>query len=334
MLRAALAAALLLGLLPLSAQPQPEKRRGRLDHVEVQNTRRISSFRWSLQPSPDSCPRVFFEGLELVTLNKVRVYQVVVEKPVPKKEGEEEMAFVVVPGEFMRGEEFAEQSSEPSGPLGGETFVVNGVTMKTNADGVATDTGQTLVALFDDLSVTEKVVSAKHSKRGNVLLKLTRNVVKRYEPGREQPEDFVHTDILSSFGLDFAPKRTSQRDGVSMALAAPASATPGQEFELTVTVTNNGSGETSSVLGHTFSRYPWLHGRIFYFGCVQPNTSKTFTRRILVPEGTKPGTAYAGIGFWDLLGTVPGKGIVLKMELLPGKDTPEAAEKPQPEAAP
>jgi hypothetical protein len=189
--------------------------------------------------------------------------------------------------------------------------------MTTDAGGVAIDETQTLLDLFDDLSVTNAVVRASHKTRGGVLLKLTRNVLKRYTGEAKQPEDLKNTDLLASLGLDFEPKRTSGRKGVVMSLEAPDKLEPGQSFDLALTVSNQGTVETSSVLGRIFSRQEWLHGRLFYIGSVQPGTSLTFSRHFVVPTDAKPGLAFAGVGFWDLLGTIPNKGIVLKMELVP-----------------
>jgi hypothetical protein len=326
-----MAASLLLSATVPGAPP-PEKRRGRLDHAETLDTEHSPSFRWHLASSPDSRPRLLFEGVDLVTVRKVRMYQTVVEKPAAKDGENSEMEYEVVPGEFIRGETYAEQSSTVSGPLPHETFTVNGVDMTTDGGGVAIDETQSLLGLFDDLSTTSAVVRASHKTRGGVLLKLTRNVVKRYTGEAKQPEDLKNSDILASLGLDFGPKRTSGRKGVVMSLDAPDRLEPGQSFDLSLTVSNQGTTETSSVLGRIFSRHEWLHGRLFYIGSVQPGTSLTFSRHFAVPADAKPGLVFAGVGFWDLLGTIPNKGIVLKMELAPA--TGKMPAKAEPAAQP
>jgi hypothetical protein len=322
-----LTASLLMSAV-LPADPPPEKRRGRLDHSDTLRTERTPSFRWHLAPSPDSRPRLLFEGVDLVTVYKVRMYQTVIEKPAPKDAETVETGYEVIAGEFIRGETFAEQSSVVSGPLVNETFEINGVPVKTDGSGVAVDETQVVLGLFDDLTTTTATVRASHEKRGGVLLRLTRNVLKRYVDGEKQPTDFQSTDVLASLGLDFEPKRTSGRKGVVMELASPTKLEAGQSFTLVLTVTNKGDAETSSLMGRVFSRHEWLHGRLFYIGSVQPGTSITFSRSFVVPADAKSGIAYAGIGFWDLLGTIPNQGIVLKMDVAGAPEQKPAEEAP------
>jgi len=310
-----------------SAAPPPVKRRGRLVRTEVQRTEETSSFRWHLSPSPDSRPRLFFEGVSLVTVHKVNIHQVVVEVPATNEANPGGIEYRPVPGESMEGETFSVQNSEVTGPLGSETFLINDVPVTTDEAGVATDTDQVLLRLFDDLSTTEVTVRAHHPRLGSVLLPLTRDVMKRYTDGTKPPNNLKQTDVLASLGLDFIPKRTGGRTGVTMTAQTPEKVRAGESFSVTLTVANAGDTATSSLLGRTFSRHPWLHGRLFYIGSVEPGQSLTFTRRFAIPADAKGGTVFAGLGFWDILGTIPDKGIVLKMELqgAPPKPAAEAA---------
>ncbi len=321
----------------VSAAPPPEKRRGRMIRTDVERTETTSSFRWSLSPSPDSRPRLFFEEVSLITLHKVNIHQVVVELPADAEANPAGIEYRVVPGETMKGETFTVQHSQIAGPLAQETFLVNDVPMTTDEAGVAIDENQTLLRLFDDLSTTEVTVRAHHARLGSVLLPLTRNIMKRYVAGDKPPANLAQTDVLASLGLDFVPKRTGGRQGVTMSAKVPESIRAGEPFDIALTVSNQGDMATSSLLGRTFSRFPWLHGRLFYIGGVEPGQSRTFTRRFIVPADAKGGTVFGGLGFWDIMGTMTNQGIVLKMDMEGAPEKPaesgKAAE-PATEGAP
>lgn len=322
-----LVASLLLSVC-VSAAPPPEKRRGRLIRTDVQRTETTSSFRWRLSPSPDSRPRLFFEEVTLLTLHKVNIHQVVVEIPAATEANPAGVEYRPVPGETMEGETFTVQNSQIAGPLAEEIFLINDVPMTTDEAGVAIDENQTLLRLFDDLTTTEVTVRAHHARLGSVLLPLTRNIMKRYAAGEKPPANLAQTDVLASLGLDFIPKRTGGRQGVTMSAKVPENIRAGEPFEIALTVVNQGDMATSSLLGRTFSRFPWLHGRLFYVGGVEPGQSRTFTRRFVVSADAKGGTVFGGLGFWDIMGTMNNQGIVLKMALEGAPEKPAAENAP------
>ena len=67
--------------------------------------------------------------------------------------------------------------------------------------------------------------------------------------------------------------------------AIPAVVRIGECFPLTIKVTNNGSRQTSCLLGRSFSRLDGLNGKLFYFGAVAPGDTARFTRYFKVsPE--------------------------------------------------
>ena len=328
----ALLVAAVLQSPPTVGAPPPIKRRGTQLRTELVRTVTKPSFRWHLAPSPDSSPRLLFEGIDLVTLHQAHIYQAVTE--VPRGGGEPDaprIQYKDIPGEVIRGEEFTKQTFEITGPMANATFVVHGVPMVTDDAGVATDTSQSLLTLFEDLATTTVTVAARHDKAGMILLTLSRHVLKRYNKDVGPPGSLPKTDLLASMGLDFEPKRSSEREGVTMAVTAPERLKPGQNFALTLTVTNRGKAETSSFLGRTVSGGPWLHGRLFYIGSVPAGTSLAFTRRFTVPEEASGGMVFGGVTYWDLLGTLKDKGTVLKIPL---DGPPRTPAKPKPEPAP
>ncbi|MBT3286749.1 MAG: hypothetical protein HN849_17490 [Victivallales bacterium] len=324
--------AALLQSLPTVGAPLLIKRRGAQLRTELVRTVTKPSFRWRLAPSPDSFPRLLFEGIDLVTLHQAHIYQAVME--VPRGGGEPDgprIEYKDIPGEVIRGEEFTRRTSEITGPLANTSFIVNGVTMVTDDAGVATDTSQSLLALFEDLAASTVTVAARNDKAGLILLTVSRHVLKRYNKDMGPPGSLPKTDLLASMGLDFEPKRSSEREGVTMAVTVPDKLKPGQSFNLTLTVTNRGRNETSSFLGRTVSGRPWLHGKLFYIGSVPSGTSLAFTRHFTVPEDANGGVAFGGMTYWDLLGTLKDKGTVLK---LPIDGPPRSPAKPKPEPAP
>ena len=327
-----LAAALPLLPRPASADPLPVLRRGELLRTEKVRTETTASFRWRLAPSPDSYPRLLFEAVDLVTLYQAHVYQAIEE--VPRGGGEPDaprFEAKPIPGQTIRGEEFSRQAVETAGPMANTTFMVNGVPMETDDGGVAIDSTQSLLALFEDLATTSVPVHAKHEEAGTMSLRMTRHVLKRYDPGVGTPDNLGETDILASLGLDFEPKRSSEREGVAMEVVLPGPVSPGQAFEVSLAVTNRGPSETSSFLGRTVSGKPWLHGRLFYIGSVPPGERRIFVRRFAVPADARTGLVYGGITYWDLLGTIKGKGTVLKLIV---ESPAQAPAEPAPPAAP
>jgi hypothetical protein len=113
-----------------------------------------------------------------------------------------------------------------------------------------------------------------------------------------------------------------------MSVKMPEQVKAGEFLDIALTVTNGGGTPTSSLLGRTFSRHEWLQGRLFYVGTVAPGASVTFTRRIQVPADARGGVVFGALGFWDLLGTIPGKELALQsvVEAVP---QPEAKAGPQ-----
>lgn len=323
-----LVACLLLGLC-VSAAPPPAKRRGRLLRVDVRRTEETPSFRWRLMAGTDSLPRLFFEEVVVRVTHKVNIYQTVIEVPASAETNPAGVEYRVVPGELIEGETFAEQQSQVVGPIAGETFLVNEVPMRTDEVGVAVDGDQTLLRLFDDLTVTEVSVRASHPKYGSMLMDISRQVMKRY-PQDTPPANLGHTDLLASMGLDFLPRRSSGRDGVTMTVQMPERVRAGESLDVVLTVANGGGTATSSLMGRSFSRHDWLTGRLFYVGSVPPGESVTFTRRFQVPATAKGNLAYGALGFWDLHGAIPNKGLVLQttIEAIP---QPEPKPEPQPE---
>ena len=70
-------------------------------------------------------------------------------------------------------------------------------------------------------------------------------------------------------------------------------------FPITVKVVNNGSKQTSCLLGRSFSRMQDLNGRLFYFGSIEPGNTARFTRYFKVNDGELAGRAFLDIRFSD-----------------------------------
>jgi hypothetical protein len=98
-------------------------------------------------------------------------------------------------------------------------------------------------------------------------------------------------------------------------VSAPAAAAPGDVVKVTVTASNDGSRQISSLMGRTFSREPWANGRMFYFGGLKPGEKRSFTRLFTVPADIAAEACFVTVGFWDLLGTVPGNAQKIRITL-------------------
>ena len=113
------------------------------------------------------------------------------------------------------------------------------------------------------------------------------------------------TDILKSLGLDFVQQKGPGHDGLTLSVRVPEKIHPGERISIMVTVENNGNKVASNLLARSFSREPWLNGRLFYFGTVQPNSKQSFMRVFRVPEQLPNNACFATIASWDVLGPLP-----------------------------
>ena len=74
----------------------------------------------------------------------------------------------------------------------------------------------------------------------------------------------------------------------------------------TVRVRNSGSeGNILRVLGRSTSRWPWLDGKMYYFGDLKPDEEKVRERLFAFPRDAAPGVYYLRIGFSEHSGVKP-----------------------------
>jgi hypothetical protein len=251
-----------------------------------------------------SYPALLFRRLERLKQHEMRIYEVVVEeKSTDAETGREAVTYRVSPGDELPGETSTRETTRDLGPCADEPFVVNDISVRTNAAGLYVDSAQRLLLPFDDLTVMEVDLKVRHQEMGTVTARISRCLVLRWDP--ERPDDrlkLLQTDLLVSLGADFEPLKSVGREGLRVRVTMPETIRPGQDVTIRVEATNEGKRPVSCLVGRLFSRHPWLSGINVYLGNVPPAESREFERLVRVPDSAAPGGVFGVFGFWDILG--------------------------------
>lgn len=293
------------------------RRRGRLLRTEVRKTERQDGFDCQMLSTQGSFPLLQITRKTLLTHHEVQVFEAVMEVARENKgEGitiRGTVDYEVIPGEVLEGEWTTREELVDNGPFAETEFEVHGQRWRTDRDGQIVDTAQVLLRTFDDLRTMTTELTITHATLGAKKMTISRNLLRRAESrGADRAASF---DLLEMLGLDFIQHRFPARDGLSLTVSAPAAASAGDVVTITVTASNDGNQQVSSLLGRSFSRETWANGRMFYFGGLKPGEKRSFTRLFTVPENIKTGACFVTIGFWDLQGTVPDQARKIRIEL-------------------
>lgn len=297
-----------IGSFGQDASADRPHRRGRLLRTEVRKTERLDGFECRMLPTQGSFPFLQITRKTLLTHHEVQIFEVVREVARQNKgEGitiRGTVDYEVIPGEVMEGEWTTREEWVDNGPFAETEFDILGQRWRTDRDGQIVDTAQVLLRGFDDLRTMTSELIITHATLGAKKLTIARNMLRRAESrGDDRGASF---DLLEMLGLDFLQHRLPGRDGLTMDVSSPTAASAGDIVKITVTASNDGNQQVSSLLGRSFSRETWANGRMFYFGGLKPGEKRSFTRLLTVPEDIKAGACFMTIGFWDVLGTVPG----------------------------
>ena len=268
------------------------KVRGSYLRTEVRSTEssQVLDVRLTLATA-DRQPSFLLSVQEEQTITEVRVYETLLRTTVGNDGGRGSYEYHVVPGEYTDGEESIRTQKMLPVPLANTEVTVNAKTYVTDADGVVQDPEHHLLILdaLDalDRRTMEFVIEAKGMPARSYSV--FRTMPQRRDFDEKLLDEPASQDVLVCYHLNFKQSILQpEQEGLEFSLendALPTIVRTGEYFPITVKVTNNGSRQTSCLLGRSFSRLAGLNGKLFYFGAIAPGDTARFTRYFKVaPE--------------------------------------------------
>ncbi len=291
---------------PLLAQQPDNKRRGRYLRTEVRRRDVAETYEVKAVPAKGSFPQFIFKKILVLTIHEVKVYETVMET-VTANDGSGitpvgSVNYVVIPGEYIEGDETQRVERKYDGVLKMELFTLNGKAYTTDENGIWTDESQTVLAAFDRMRTKNVEFRFSHKEYGEAALELSRNFIKREMPVLPGTEKAQPTDVLEALGMDFSQLKLCSDEGISVQATYNKTAKPGEVLALTVEVKNNGLRSVSNVIGRSFTSTPGLDGKMFYYGLLLPGQKRSFSRLVTMPQ--RKGPCYIRLAFWSICGPV------------------------------
>lgn len=291
---------------PLLAQQPDNKRRGRYLRTEVRRRDVAETYEVKAVPAKGSFPQFVFKKILVLTIHEVKVYETVMET-VTANDGSGitpvgSVNYVVIPGEYIEGDETQRVERKYDGVLKMELFTLNGKAYTTDENGIWTDESQTVLAAFDRMRTKNVEFRFSHKEYGEAALELSRNFIKREMPVLPGTEKAQPTDVLEALGMDFSQLKLCSDEGISVQATYNKTAKPGEVLALTVEVKNNGLRSVSNVIGRSFTSTPGLDGKMFYYGLLLPGQKRSFSRLVTMPQ--RKGPCYIRLAFWSICGPV------------------------------
>ncbi len=287
--------------------PPPTPYPGRVVGHRVVSTEERRAFSAELASSPDSRLRIKFTDLRLLTIREVPVHEKMLEYKIDDSGDRSALRHEVVPDEFIEGPEQVRNETRVAGPLAGQALTLNGRPIRTGADGVFVDETGYVLSLFDTPFRRDVVLTFHCEGRTDVALRVTR------------------AELLASLGVDPAVGKAGPRGALRFRVEFPESVRAGALMVVRVTAVNRESTPVWRVEGRLFSRVPWLGGKSFYFGRIDPGSNRVFERRIQVPPTAPAGTYYALLAFMDWLGPNTVRNVPVALRVLPATPDRPAA---------
>ena len=291
---------------PLLAQPAGNKRKGKFLRNEVRRRDAKEAYEVKAMPTKGSFPQFVFRKILILTIHEVKLYETVIET-VSSNDGTGitpvgSVGYVVVPGEFIEGEESQRIERKYDGVLKLELFTLNGKAYTTDENGIWTDEAQTVLSAFDRMRTKNVELRFSHKEYGEAVLELSRNFIKREVPVIPGTETAQPTDLLEAMGMDFSQLKQCSDEGISVQATYNKTAKPGEVVSLTMEVKNNGLRSVSNVIGRSFTSTPGLDGKMFYYGLLLPGQKRSFSRLVTMPQ--RKGPCYVRLAFWSICGPV------------------------------
>lgn len=314
-----LLAAMLFQWLPLAAQ---EKSRGNFLRTEIRKTEKREQYVCALKPGADFFPCLQFKRQFHFIYHEVRIYEMLErinldgDDNTPKTTGSYQ--FRLLPGEFWEGESNTRNEIKESGFFANETFLINGKALQTDEQGIISANAKSrldILEFFDNLNKRQLDLDIEHVLLGNRKLSIYRTMPRRPKTDEKTLEEDVLNDLLVAFNLDFY-QRTSEPERQKLKVEYffnTLDIQPGEFFTIIIKITNEGTRETSCLLGRTFSRESWLNGKLFYFGAIAPGNTQTFSRTFQPDQTLKVEHCFAALAFSDSWGELPRHQLNLKI---------------------
>ena len=301
-----LALTALMFLCPRNAFSDNIKRKGRFIRTETEKVDESTSFMVTMAISQETSFPVFkIHKMTLRTIHEVKVFETVVDTiNTNQSDGNlrDYRNLLVVPDEFIKDDRSTREETVYGGPFKNTPFIIDGIPVVTDANGLVKDSKQIWLAKFDDLSTNSQTITVEHADYGKKEVMLTRFLLRPQEP--IQP-DFKKNDknstldVLEAMGHDFTVTSNTTLAAIDFKCDVPDKCVFGDVFSITVEATNNTDKTCGNLFFCTFSRDNWLDGRLFYIGNLKPGEKKSFTRLFKVPNDLKTDQSNLVISSWD-----------------------------------
>lgn len=306
--------ACLLAFAATQASAQTKfKRRGRFVQEQVEKKEEAPGYAVMLDQTTGSLPVLAFRKQTIQTIHTVKMYETILEFATlddgKSSVYRERVEPQVVPGELMAGERLTHTEIIDGDPFAMEEFTIDGIAYKTDKDGRITDVHQRLLDPFDQIARNSTEIVVTHATLGERKIILTRVLLKKPMAVQKAVDENAPPvyDILSSLGLDFTQLRQNGNEGLVISYKVPEAVKAGETVNITVDIANHGTLPIGTVLVRTFSREPWLDGKLFYFGNIEPGKTASFTRETVVPDNSRTEVSHLAFATWNLLGNQPEK---------------------------
>lgn len=307
-------ALLLLGLSGVVSAQTMDRCRGNYIRTEIRKTEEQETFDCGLARNRQALPALQITRQIRYVYHEVKLYETLerTDRAPDQKIGKSfiDFEYRLLPGEIWPGEPETREELKEMGGFANETFFINGKRCQTNSAGLIFDnreTGLELLEYFDRLSHRRLSLEVLHPKLGSRTLQIYRIMPRRQRSDERNLDETPERDLLVAMELDFF-QRTSEPERRKLLVEISSTSGPivsGQPFTLSVTVSNGGQVDTSCLIGRTFSRDAWLHGRLFYFGAIAPGKAQTFTRTFTPTADLQTEQCFVQFSFSDSWGELP-----------------------------
>lgn len=314
---------LFIGLVTLLAPAEAQdKVRGNYLRTEVRKEEAREQFDCYLGTGLASQPRLVFRRQKFITYYEVRLFEALLRTTLESDSNTGKTAYSyqyqVLPGEFIEGEILTRTETQDHGPFDATNFSINGKSLRTDANGEIVDSGANdlgILEFFDKWENRQMDLEVEHDTLGIKKLAVYRIMPRRSKADEKTLDESLANDLLVSFNLDYEQRRTApERDNLKIEyLPSTSVITPGTPFSIAIKISNLGLQDTSNLTGYIFSREPWLHGKMFYFGAIKPGKSLVFTRTFWPDQAIRVANCFASISFIDSWGKLPQPVLSLKI---------------------
>lgn len=291
-----------------------DKSRGNFIRTEIRKTEKREQFSCALSSNSDSIPCLLFTRQILVTYFEVPIYEtlerIMLERDDKAPKGPGSYHYRLIPGELWEGELTQREELQDAGVFSEENFVVNGVLLKTDKEAkIYADQKSELGILefFDNINKRRMELEIEHASLGSKTIEIYRIMPRQTQSDDRKADETADSDILCAMNIDFYQRSFEpERNKLKVEyFISTDEIKAGSTFSIMFKITNNGTTETSCLLGRSFSREAWLNGKLYYFGAIEAGKSKIFNRVFSADEILKTKNCYMLFALSDSWGELP-----------------------------